>query len=294
MKILIVGGSGFVGRNLSHLLSKEHDITILTRGISEDKKLPDVKYVYDILKGDNYDIIINLSGARLNAKRWSEEFKKEIYESRVVYTKKLLKKLVDLHISPQLYIAASAIGIYGHRGSDILDETSEAEALNFSANLCKDLESEAEKFTKLGCKLAIARFGVILGDDGFLPEILPSFKLGLGAVMGSGEEWFSWIHIKDAISAIKHIIDNNLEGKFNIVSPNPVTNKYFSHKLAKALKRPIFLKLPKWLIKLLFGQMGEELILSSIKVTPKRLLETNFKFNYSDISDAIDNVLSDF
>jgi uncharacterized protein (TIGR01777 family) len=291
MKILISGGSGLVGRNISLYLTGKGDITILTRDISKIKKNDSLKYITRLDKGDYFDVVINLSGARLNKKRWSKEFKNELHQSRVGVTKNLYESIKLMEKKPLTYISASAIGIYGSDESRVFDENTIKDDSSFSQKLCLEWEREARKFEDLGCRVSILRFGVILSnEDGFLKEILLPFKLGLGAIMGDGNQFFSWIHVKDLVSAIKFIIDNKLEGAYNLTSPNSVTNKEFSASLAKTLSRPLLFKFPKWLIKIIFGQMGEELILSSTNVFPRKLINNGFKFEFANIDHALEDL----
>tara|TARA_Y100000389_G_scaffold12534_1_gene11316 strand:- start:9238 stop:10119 length:882 start_codon:yes stop_codon:yes gene_type:complete len=288
--ILIVGGTGFIGQKLAkRFIDKSHNVIILTR--RQVKSDYNKIYINEIGERDFfYDVVINLAGAPIS-KYWTDKSKKEIYDSRIDSTKKLVNFFQNSTRRPELFICASAIGYYGG-GNKSYDEGSKVNNLNlFSQKICHDIEEEADKLNDK-CKVAKLRIGIVLGKDGgALKKMMPSFKFGLGGAIGSGAQYMSWIHINDVINAIEHIIDNNIDDSINLVSPNPVTNKEFSKSLASALNRPCLFNIPSFVVKALFGQMGQELLIDGQKIAPKRLIESNFKFEFEDINKALKDIV---
>ena len=187
-------------------------------------------------------------------------------------------------------ISGSAIGYYGP-GEQAVDETT-APVDGFSHQLCRTWENSARRFEALGCRICYLRTGIVLGEEGALARMLPAFKLGLGGPIGNGLQWMSWIHINDMVELIVHCINNpEIAGAINATAPNPVTNQEFSATLAGLLERPNFFRMPAFMIKLLFGEMGEELLLQGQKVLPAKALNSRFKFQFSNLKGALSNIL---
>lgn len=280
MKIAINGTSGFVG---SHLVSffeqKGHEIVKIQR---ED--YDNIKELKKLLSG--CDGVINLAGASIS-KKWTKEYKKVLFDSRIKTTKHLIYAINEMQTPPSWLLSASAIGIY--REGQVHNESSTDFDGGFLGNLAKEWESEALKAKEAGVKVSILRFGVVLGDGGAMSEMLPIFKLGLGGILGDGKQGFSWIHVKDLLKACEFIIKQD-GGIFNLVAPKPVTNQAFTKALGKALKKPTFFKVPPFVLKLKFGE-GASILLTGQEVYPSKLLESGFAFEFSTIQEALEDLL---
>ena len=294
MDILIAGANGFIGSYLTDFLTQErHHVTTLTRSpLNREHAL---QWDGKTLKTDkNFDVIINLCGQNVAAKRWSEKVKRELLESRVIPTNALVSfiKNAPSDKKPKL-LNASAIGFYPSSTSVQTEENYATTHNLFSKRLVMQLESSARNATEYGATVTCMRFGVVLGKTGgMLAKVLPSFKLGLGAVMGDRNAYLSWIHIEDLCRAIAFIIAScTLKPAYNFTSPTPTSQLNFAETLAAACKRPRFLRLPSFFIKKIFGQMGEELLLANQKIIPERLIEAGFEFKFKNISSAINDIL---
>lgn len=196
-------------------------------------------------------------------------------------------------IRPQLLISGSAVGFYGHHADQVFTETSLPAEKGFPHQLCRDWEKMATEATRYGTRVCLLRMGIVLGDDGvILKAMLPLFKLGLGAIVGKGTQWVSWIHIDDVVHGIEWLMNNvNLNGPFNFTAPIPVTQKQFSQELAKVLHRPLMLRLPDFLVALIFGEMGKALMLKGQKVVPNKLLDAHYIFKFPDFSEALNAII---
>lgn len=281
MKIAINGLSGFVGGYISKFLaSKGHEIVPIKRVLYDD-----TQRLKEAIEGA--DVIINLAGANIS-KKWSEEYKKELYSSRIDTTKNLVKAMSLLKNPPKIFISTSAVGIY--KSGEEHDESSDRYDEGFLGRLAKEWENEANKAKEFGVKTAIFRLSVVLGSGGALEKMLPIFKFGLGGILGDGKQGFSWIAINDLARAYEFVINSQKEGIYNLSSPNPVTNKIFTASLAKALNRPAFFKVPNFALKLKFGE-GAVILLEGQKVYPANLLAQEFKFEHENISEALENLI---
>jgi len=292
MIFLITGGTGFIGSLISkHLIELQHNIVILTRQKLQSKN-PQVTYINSLQQlRHKIDIVINLAGSPI-ATRWTKKNWQQIYDSRIETTKNIVDCILQEEIQPKLFISGSAIGYYGTSESTIFNENSQPSKQNLqSQQLCKQWEEEAKK-ASAATRLVLLRTGVVLAKNaGMISKILPSFLYGIGGNIGSGNQSISWIHYHDLVMAIDFIINNQyLQGPVNAVCQHN-TYRDFSRILAKQLHRPCLFNTPSTLIKLLFGKMGEELLLSGQKVHSLKLQENNFNFNFNSLDAAISDIL---
>jgi uncharacterized protein (TIGR01777 family) len=297
MKILITGGTGFIGSTLiRRLLPQAHQITVLSRNAEKVREkfsdsvtaLTDLQSLTSI---DNFDIIINLAGAPIFDKRWTAKQKKVIRDSRIELTRKLIQVIANMQQKPQLLISGSAIGYYGNQGDTRLTEQSNSVA-DFSQQLCADWEQAALQAEVHGVRVCLIRTGLVLGKGGgLLQRMLLPFKLGLGGRIGNGQQWMSWIHLQDWITIAETMInDQGMSGAYNATAVNPVTNQEFSSTLAESLNRPAFLPLPAFVLQTLLGEMSE-LVLGSQRVLPERLVEQGFQFQFTLLRHAFTDIL---
>ncbi len=299
MKILVTGGTGFIGQSLCPaLLSAGHSITVLSRypnkvsSIFGDQiqQLNSLKHLAD---DAHFDAIINFAGAPIFANRWTDDRKQVLLASRVDITRQLVEFIERAAIKPAVFLSGSAIGFYGDQGDTILDESaSVSEQGNFGHQLCATWEQAANKATEQNVRVCILRTGLVIGKHGgFLQPMILPFKLGLGGKLGSGTQWMPWIHMDDYVAICQVLLNNNeLEGVFNLTAPNPGTNSDFTRTLAKQLKRPAFLTTPAWALNLLLGEMSQ-LLLDSQRVIPKHLLDSGYQFKYTELETALENTL---
>jgi uncharacterized protein len=305
--ILITGATGMVGRALSQdLLDDGHTVHGLLRPSSSGKKLVrGVKPLYmdlmDLQKKDTerlealgqLDAVIHLAGEPI-AGLWAESKKARIYKSRVDGTRHLSELLCGLEKQPKAVITASAIGIYGEQNGDaVLDETA-THGGDFLAKTCEDWEASTELLSNAGIRVAHTRFGIILAKEGgALQAMLPAFKLGIAGRLGSGDQWMSWVHLDDVVGAIKTILEHDdASGAYNVVAPQPVTNKEYTELLGDAVSRPTLLPAPAFALKMLLGEMAEALLLASQRCTPARLQdELSFTFTYPALSTALKDLI---
>jgi uncharacterized protein len=299
MKVFMTGGTGFVGTFLSRdLVRAGHTITILTRRTQPPSPAPaGISY----LTGDptetgpwmdaviDHDWIINLAGASIFT-RWSEAHKKEIFASRVSTTRNLVAALAAGD-RRQFFCSTSAVGIYGPRGEEELTEDSPPDA-GFLGEVAKNWEAEALKARDLGIRVVITRFGVVLGaDGGALGQMVPMFKKFLGGALGSGNQWFSWIHQEDQVRAFRFVQAHpDLAGPVNFTAPQPVRNRDLTKALGRILHRPTLLPTPEFMLRLALGEFADTL-LTGQKVFPKRLLDAGFTFHFPNITAALKNLL---
>ena len=300
MKVLITGGTGFVGKQLSaRLVQDGNEITILTRSLKGSEQAPKgVSY----LQGDptqkgpwqeaipNHDVVINLAGASIFSK-WTDEYKKLIRDSRVFTTRNIIEGISSQSGKKIALFSTSAVGYYGFHGDEELDEESPP-GNDFLAHLAIEWEAEALKAEEKGARVVINRFGIVLGEKGgALGQMIPLFKKFIGGPIGSGQQWFSWVHIKDLAEAFAFLMKHpEISGPVNLCSPNPVKNRGLAKALGKALHRPSFMPAPGFMIKLVLGEFGS-VILEGQRVLPRQLLKQGFAFQYPDIDQALQNIL---
>lgn len=292
MKILITGSSGFIGRHLAAaLLAGGHEVTGL--GL-QHQGIADIDFRFiraDTTRPGGWqsaitdaDAVINLAGANI-FKRWTEKYKQNIYDSRILTTRNLVEALPSGRNI--VFCSTSAAGYYGDRGDTLLDEESPA-GDDFLARVCVDWEKEALAAGNGEIRVVLARFGVVLdGTGGALAKMLPAYRLGLGGKIGHGRQWFPWIQLADLIAAVQFVLaDDSVQGPVNFCAPGQVRNREFSDALAAALHRPAFFTVPSLALRLAAGELGA-LVLNSQRVTPKKLLSNGFSFQHPDIHSAL-------
>jgi len=292
VRILISGASGLIGRALTDRLRSAGDsVQILVRRkpqAAKDEIWWDIDAgVLDSARLSGLDAVVHLAGKPI-ASRWTEETKQSIRDSRVRGTKKLAELVAQLPQKPKVFISASAVGFYGSRADESLDEDSPAGA-GFLADVCCEWEAASWAARDAGIRTVQLRTGIVLsGAGGMLARVLPHFRMGAGGIVGTGQQWLSWISLADALAAIEHVIATaGLVGPVNLTAPQPVPNLEFSRTLARLLGRPTLVPLPAFAVKVLFGEMGEELLLSGQKVIPKRLTDSGFSFAHPDLDSAL-------
>ena len=294
LKILLSGSHGFVGSHLQKTLTLfGHLVVCLVRHPPKDKKQiqwdPVAKKI-ELKALEGFDVALHLGGENIASLKWTKGKKAKIYKSRVESTAFLATSLNKLQNPPKAFLCASACGFYGKRPGEKLDETASI-GKGFLAHVVHDWEISAHIFTK--GKVATLRFGVVIGlYGGIFKKMLQPYKMGLGAVIGTGREYMSWISLQDVAYQILFIMHkDSLSGAVNVVSPCPVTGEEFSKTLAKLLHRPVFLKIPSWLIKTIFQEIGEELFLADAKVCPSKLIGSEARFAYPTLKEALENIL---
>jgi uncharacterized protein (TIGR01777 family) len=291
MRVLIAGASGLVGSALIPAREAEGaDVTRLVRasaGAGEIEWHPNIDQI-DSTQLEGFDAVINLAGENIAAGRWTDEVKRKIHDSRVNGTRLLSEAIARLKQRPAVFLCASATGIYGDRGDEILDEQSESGG-GFLAGVCREWEMATEPAVQAGVRTVTLRFGPILArEGGMLAKLLTPFKMGMGGKVGSGKQYISWVAIDDVVNAIKLALnDASLRGPLNIVSPNPVTNEVFTKTLGHVLSRPTALAMPAFAVRLAFGEMADEMLLTSQRVIPKKLNNAGYEFLQPELEGAL-------
>jgi len=293
MKILITGGSGLIGSNLIPIL-RPCDIAVYTRNVAMAEQILGHKIHFlstltHLTNLDEYDVVINLAGEPIAAKKWTDDQKHKIEQSRWSITEKIVALINAGENPPKLLISGSAIGFYGRQEDQIIDENFSSAHDEFSHQLCDRWEFIANKAKSDKTRVCILRTGVVITKrGGALQKMLLPFKLGLGGPLGDGTQYMSWIHLEDMLQGIAHLIANkSCEGVYNFTAPNPVTNQEFSRELASALSRPCLFRVPKFALRMMMGEMAD-LVLYGQRVVPKRLQESGYEFIYPKISQAFD------
>ena len=294
--ILVTGGSGFIGRNLCNKVTSLCDrLIVLSRNPAKSAQvLPKSVQIISALKQlkQPVDILVNLAGEPIADRRWSEKRKAKITQSRIQTTQKLYEYFKQGAKPPSIVISGSAIGYYGGGLVNNQPVTEDgAVQPNFSSQLCAHWENTAGQFNNLGARVCYLRTGIVLGKQGALSKLLPAFKLGLGGPIATGRQWMPWIHIDDMIDIILYAIQQEIAGPINCTAPNPVTNKEFAKTLGRVLKRPARAPMPENIVKLLFGQMGDELMVQGRRVIPQKLQQQGFQFKYDDLHSALFQLL---
>lgn len=290
-KILITGASGFIGRALTaHFRAQKAQVFTLTRSTrnvaSQTIYWNPKRQQLDLSQIEGFDAVIHLSGESLFWGRWTERKKKAILLSRTETTRFLAESLIRLKTPPKVVLCASAVGFYGNRGNEILTEKS-SRGEGFLSDVCVAWEAASNGLEDHRIRVIHARFGAVLSQrGGFLKKAKPLFRFGLGAVLGSGNQWMSWISLEDLIHAVDFTLqDSNRFGTYNFVSPQPVSNKEFTQALAKALHRRAFLTLPAGFLRLLLGEIADAILLASCRAIPDRLVSEGFKFHHPNLEE---------
>ena len=287
MRIAITGASGLIGTaTAAYFQTRGHAITRVGRQRG--------RLDLDPASFQGQDVVIHLAGANIAGRRWSRCYKNILYSSRIETTTQLCKFLVNMNSPPQLLLCASAVGIYGYIEPPTCVDEGLIVGGGFLYKLCVGWEHSTHLAEEIGIRVVHMRFGVVLSKKGgALAKMLPVFRLGLGGRLGSGWQMMSWIDLDEVPAAMEHVINTpDLSGAVNFVAPKAVSNAEFTRVLAKALRRPAFLPVPALVIKLLFGEMGKELLLSGANVIPKRLSESGYVFRYPDLETALSKMLS--
>lgn len=305
MKVAITGATGLVGSRLVEKLNAENNhIIVFTRNLDKAQKVfpnsafPQVELVQynPQVSGDwqkaisGCDAVINLAGAPI-AERWTPQYKQEILSSRQLVTQKIVEAIEQAEIKPQVLVSASAIGYYGTSETATFDETS-ASGNDFLAEVCQKWEAEAQKVKEAGVRLVIPRIGIVLANGGALGKMLGPFQMFAGGPIGSGRQWFSWIHRDDLVNLIVEAIKRpDMEGVFNATAPNPVRMTQFCQTLGDVMNRPSWLPVPDFVLELLLGD-GAKVVLEGQQVLPKQTQAASFNFQYPQLKPALQEILS--
>jgi uncharacterized protein (TIGR01777 family) len=297
-KVLITGGTGFIGKYLTQILLKQgHYVTIVTRSPEKysEKQANNRSFIgwdKELSAAMNeHEIVINLVGENLFGQRWTDEVKQRIYNSRINSTKKLVDAMRESEHKPELFISASAVGIYGDSGDKVLEESTPA-GDEFLAKVCVDWESESKKAEELGIRVANPRIGIVLEENGGMIEkmVLP-FKFGVGGPIGSGKQFVPWVHMTDLCNAILFPIENeSIEGPYNACSPEPETMNVLAKKMGSVLNRPSLFRVPEFVLNLALGEAAQPVV-SSLRVQPKVLQMAGFEFRFEDLEEALADIL---
>ncbi len=303
MKIFMTGATGFIGRSLTvSLLAAGHDVVAISRGAKRAKEIlgEKVRIVEGnpAIAGDWLEevktsaAVINLCGAPIMKKKWTPSRKQHLLDSRILPTRLIVEAIKSAADRPKVLISGSAIGYYGDRGDEIVDETSPP-GNDFGAKLCSQWEAEAEKASELGVRVVTLRTGMVLGrGGGSLAQMIIPFKFFAGGRIGSGRQYISWIHLKDHVGiTMLALADNSLTGPINMTTPSPAQNRDFMAAIGKAMGRPSWLPIPSFALKIIFGE-GADLPLGGQRVLPEKAQEAGYIFLFSDLSAALADVLA--
>ena len=298
MKILITGASGLIGKALQRSFDhRGYQMLLATRG--EPKNANQIQWSVeegfreeDLGRLEGLDAVIHLAGENISGLRWTDEKKKAIRDSRVKGTHNVVNTLANLKEKPKVFIAGSAMGFYGDRGDEIVTESSPP-GDNFLADVCREWEMESRRAEDSGIRTVLLRTSIVLSKDGgALATMMTPFKFGVGGVIGSGKQWMSWVALDEVVEIVNYAIENReLRGAVNVASPNPVTNEEFTKTLGEVLYRPTFLPLPEFAVNLVFGEMGDALLLNSTRVEPKRLQEAGYEFKFKNLKSALEHAV---
>ncbi|HYY24771.1 MAG TPA: TIGR01777 family oxidoreductase [Candidatus Udaeobacter sp.] len=295
MKLVVAGASGFIGSALiPRLLENGHTLTLLTQSSPRDSSTPKKRWLYWTpgVAGDwqmaieGADGVINLAGEPI-AKRWSENQKRKIRHSRLKTTSSLIEAIGKAKEKPVFLLSASAVGYYGPRGDEIINEAA-APGKDFLASVCREWEAEAQKAESFGIRTIRLRTGVVLGrGGGALVKMVPPFKFFVGGPLGSGTQWMSWIHLEDEVSLILYLMENyEAAGPFNATAPNPVQMKEFCRTLGKVMGRPCWAPVPAFALRLMVGEMAD-MLLTGQRVIPAAAQKLGYEFRYPNLYNAL-------
>jgi uncharacterized protein (TIGR01777 family) len=294
MKVLVIGGAGFIGSALSRELSGAgHEVVVSTR-----KKTTSIKKLTwnmpELIATDvisKFDAVVNLAGENVFSERWTSERKEKIRSSRVDTTKALVESMSASTNRPKVLINTSAIGYYGPHGDEDVNEGAQPGS-DFLSGVCKEWEAAALRASELGIRVVITRFGLVLGEGGgALSKMLGPFKSFVGGYIGSGKQWMSWVHINDITGFIRYALENeSVAGPFNVTAPGPVRNKEFSSSLGKVLGRPAFFPVPALALKLALGEFGD-VVLTGQRAISEKAVKAGYTFKYTDVNEALKAIL---
>jgi len=301
MKVLITGATGLIGKALSvRLLSEGYHIHYLTTGKSKIKSTPECKGFYwnpakkeiDIEAFKDVSVIINLAGSSI-AKRWTKSYKKQVLDSRIDSLQVLYDAIKSNNLSVDHLISSSAIGYYPNSLTQYYTEEYVSTDVSFLSKVVQDWEAAADKFKSLGIKVSCVRTGIVLSDEeGAFSKLVNPIQKYAGAPLGSGDQWQSWIHINDIVGIYQHILKNKLEGIFNGVAPNAVTQTNLTKAIAKTLQKPLILpKIPTFVLKTLLGEM-HVIVTQGQRVSAEKIKHTGYNFEYFEVNDALKNLLA--
>jgi len=301
-KIIITGATGSIGQRLAkELIERGDEVIVFTRNPAKAKKKivnasNYVKWEYEnkdawMNKMHGIDTVVHLAGANLGAKRWNAEYKKLAYDSRIISTRNLVEAIKLTEQKPKTFICSSAVGIYGNRYDEVIDESSLL-GNDFMAKICKDWEAEAQKVEQFGVRRISIRTGLVLvKDEGLLKQLYLPFKLFVGGPLGNGRQWFPWIHIDDIVGIFLHIINNeSIHGPINAASPGIVRMKEFAKSFGKVLKRPSFFPIPKLAMKVVAGEVAEYAVMSQ-RTSVKKIIESGYKFKFENLEVALRDLM---
>jgi uncharacterized protein (TIGR01777 family) len=298
MKCIISGGTGFIGRRIVDLLLRDgHEVGVWSRKPGAEKRSAVAAFLWDPLDGEptpesvnNADAVIHLAGEPV-AQRWNAQVKERIRDSRVLGTRRLVAVIGRVRYKPRVLVCASAIGIYGDRGDEVLTESS-LPGSGFLVDVCRGWEEEADRAAQFGLRVVKLRIGIVLGSDGgALAQMLPAFRAFAGGRLGSGKQWMPWIHADDAARLFVHAAESDIAGVWNAAAPNPVTNAEFTRELARAVHRPAIFPVPPLALKVAFGELGKHM-LDSARVIPEAAAKAGYRFDYPTLAAALGQLLS--
>ena len=304
-RVIVIGGTGFIGRHLSkRLMEKGYEVVCMTRNVSRAKEEAEGRINIQFVGWDGRSAVgwggyaegaaavINLAGENLASGRWDKKRKQRIIQSRLQAGKAVLDAVKSARRKPGVVIQASAVGFYGNRGDEVLDEAS-GPGSGFLVEVVREWEGSTAEIEALGVRRVVIRTGLVLGPkEGALSRLVLPFRFFLGGPLGGGRQWVSWIHIQDEVQAILYLMEHpELKGIFNLTSPYPLQNRDFSQKMGAVLKRPSWMPAPGFLLRVLYGKMAEETILSGQRVMPARLSEAGFEFAFPDAEMALTDIL---
>ena len=299
-KVVITGATGFLGKRIAEeLITRGDEVTIFTRSINNVRqKIPNA---YDYVewnpelsnwygKLEDKDAVVHLAGENVMAKRWNEEHKRNILSSRVEGTRSLVNAIGQLNNKPEVFISASAIGYYGNSEKPVNEDSEPGK--DFLAEVVKAWEKEAGKVESFGVRRVSIRTGIVLdANEGALVPMIKQFKFFVGGPIGSGQQWFPWVHIEDVVKIFLFAVDNkNINGALNASSPNPIRMNEFCKTLGSVMQRPSFFKVPAFVIKVLFGEAAE-VLLNGAQVIPEKTIKADYKFKFKTAEEALRDLL---